>query len=105
MSRAQGCFKGEHDPLFETERKAFMATLTEHGYPYEAVKAAYLAAGLPKPSSDAGLRQRLWTGIKLGKGLDQALAEELALRESARWSWEKVILDYRRGYLAGLEGA
>jgi hypothetical protein len=94
-----------HDPLFEPERKAFMACLTEHGYPYESVKAAYLAAGLPKPSSDAGLRQRLWVGIKLGKGLSQLVAEERALRESALWSWERLLQDYRLGYLAGLVGA
>ncbi len=95
--------KGQHDPAFESERKAFMATLTEQGLKYEAVKAAYLAAGLPKPSSDAGLRQRLWTGLKLGKSLDLAIAEELALRESAGWSWERIVADYRCGYLIYVE--
>jgi hypothetical protein len=94
---------GNHDLRFPDERKAFMACVTEAGLKYEAVKAAYLAAGLPKPSSDAGLRQRLWSGLKLGKTLEQAVAEELALRASAVWSWEKLLQDYRLGYLASLE--
>jgi len=93
-----------HDPTFEEERKGFMATLTFHGLRYEEVKALYLRSGLPKPSSDAGLRHRLWTGLKLGKGLADLVAEELALRESAEWSWLRIIQDYRLGYLASLAG-
>lgn len=91
-----------HDPCFEAERKAFMATLTECGLHYDReVKPACLAAGLPKPSSDAGLRQRLWTGLKLGKDLGQLVAEELALQSSAQWSFERICQDYRLGYLEG----
>lgn len=94
--------KAAHDPLFEAERKAFMACLTELGLHYDReVKPACLAAGLPKPSSDAGLRQRFWVGLKLGKGLSQLVAEELALRASGLWSFEKVCQDYRLGYLEG----
>lgn len=91
-----------HDPLFEAERKAFMACLTECGLHYDReVKPACLAAGLPKPSSDAGLRQRLWTGLKLGKDLGQLVLEELALRRSGLWSFERLVQDYRLGYLEG----
>jgi hypothetical protein len=43
--------------------------------------------------------------VKLGKGLSQLVAEERALRESALWSWERLLQDYRLGYLAGLVGA
>ena len=52
--------KGQHDPLFERERKAFMACHTEHGLDYDrAVKPAFLAAGLPKPAArNAGLTAR-----------------------------------------------
>lgn len=101
MSR--GASSSAHDATFAEERAAFMACLSELGLHYDReVKPAFLAAGLPKPSSDAGLRQRLWTGLKLGKGLADLVAEELALRESADWSWRRVVQDYRLGYVASL---